>query len=161
MYDIKNMKIWENEPANTNLKGASADADLEELELSVRSFNCLKRAGCNTVRDVLVLLEEDDNLRRVRNLGTKSEQEIREKVELFRERMANEADSRKKKALLIKPARKFREMEIEDFGISSRSVSKFHQCGIRIVEDLYEDHLKGDPGWYAVRELFENIPIIR
>jgi DNA-directed RNA polymerase subunit alpha len=49
------------------------------LELSVRSSNCLKRAGINTV-DELVSKTEDD-LMKVRNLGKKSLQEIKDKLD--------------------------------------------------------------------------------
>ena len=47
---------------------------IEELELSVRSFNCLKRAGINTVEDLINKTEED--MMRVRNLGRKSLDEV-------------------------------------------------------------------------------------
>ena len=47
---------------------------IEELDLSVRSFNCLKRAGINTVADLLNKSEED--MMKVRNLGRKSLEEV-------------------------------------------------------------------------------------
>ena len=47
---------------------------IEELDLSVRSFNCLKRAGINTVEDLLSKSEED--MMKVRNLGRKSLEEV-------------------------------------------------------------------------------------
>ena len=47
---------------------------IEELDLSVRSFNCLKRAGINTVEDLLSKSEE--NMMKVRNLGRKSLEEV-------------------------------------------------------------------------------------
>ena len=47
---------------------------IEELDLSVRSFNCLKRAGINTVEDLLNKSEED--MMKVRNLGRKSLEEV-------------------------------------------------------------------------------------
>ena len=47
---------------------------IEELDLSVRSFNCLKRAGINTVEDLLSKSEED--MMKVRNLGRKSREEV-------------------------------------------------------------------------------------
>ena len=43
---------------------------IEELELSVRSFNCLKRAPINTVEELTQRTEED--MMKVRNLGKKS-----------------------------------------------------------------------------------------
>ncbi len=50
------------------------DIPLEELELSVRSYNCLKRAGMNTLRDVSEMTF--DELCHVRNIGKKSVEEI-------------------------------------------------------------------------------------
>ncbi|MBP3413592.1 MAG: DNA-directed RNA polymerase subunit alpha [Clostridia bacterium] len=47
---------------------------IEELDLSVRSFNCLKRAGINTVEDLISKTEDD--MMKVRNLGRKSLEEV-------------------------------------------------------------------------------------
>lgn len=47
---------------------------IEELDMSVRSFNCLKRAGINTVEDLINKTEED--MIKVRNLGKKSLEEV-------------------------------------------------------------------------------------
>ena len=47
---------------------------IEELDLSVRSFNCLKRAGVNTVEDLISKTEDD--MMKVRNLGRKSLEEV-------------------------------------------------------------------------------------
>ena len=47
---------------------------IEELDFSVRSFNCLKRAGINTVEDLINTSEED--MMKVRNLGRKSLEEV-------------------------------------------------------------------------------------
>ena len=51
---------------------------IEELDLSVRSFNCLKRAGINTVEDLIGKSEED--MMKVRNLGRKSLEEVINKL---------------------------------------------------------------------------------
>lgn len=51
---------------------------IEELDLSVRSFNCLKRAGINTVEDLISKSEED--MMKVRNLGRKSLEEVMQKL---------------------------------------------------------------------------------
>jgi len=51
---------------------------IEELELSVRSFNCLKRAGINTVEELTHKTEED--MMKVRNLGKKSLDEVKNKL---------------------------------------------------------------------------------
>lgn len=52
---------------------------IEELDLSVRSFNCLKRAGINTVEDLTNKSEED--MMKVRNLGRKSLEEVIAKLD--------------------------------------------------------------------------------
>lgn len=54
---------------------------IEELDLSVRSFNCLKRAGVNTVEDLTTKTEED--MMKVRNLGKKSLDEVVAKLHSF------------------------------------------------------------------------------
>ncbi len=54
---------------------------IEELDLSVRSFNCLKRAGINTVEDLINKSEED--MMKVRNLGRKSLEEVIAKLNSF------------------------------------------------------------------------------
>ncbi len=51
---------------------------VEELDLSVRSYNCLKRAGINTVDELTQKTEED--LMKVRNLGKKSLEEVKKKL---------------------------------------------------------------------------------
>jgi DNA-directed RNA polymerase subunit alpha len=54
------------------------DMTIDELDLSVRSYNCLKRAGINSVQELAQLDEAD--LMRVRNLGKKSMDEVRQKL---------------------------------------------------------------------------------
>lgn len=51
---------------------------IEELDLSVRSFNCLKRAGINTVGDLIN--KSEDDMMKVRNLGKKSLEEVIQKL---------------------------------------------------------------------------------
>jgi len=51
---------------------------IEELDLSVRSYNCLKRAGINTVQELTNKTEED--MMKVRNLGRKSLEEVKSKL---------------------------------------------------------------------------------
>ncbi len=51
---------------------------IEELDLSVRSYNCLKRAAINTVEDLIAKTEED--MMKVRNLGRKSLEEVVQKL---------------------------------------------------------------------------------
>lgn len=54
------------------------EMSIEELDLSVRSFNCLKRAGINTVEELTKKTEED--MMKVRNLGKKSLEEVKTKL---------------------------------------------------------------------------------
>ena len=52
---------------------------IEELDLSVRSYNCLKRAGINTVEELAN--KSEDDMMKVRNLGKKSLEEVIQKLE--------------------------------------------------------------------------------
>ncbi len=54
------------------------EVKVEELDLSVRSYNCIKRAGINTLQDLLCRSEDD--MRKVRNLGKKGFEEIENKL---------------------------------------------------------------------------------
>lgn len=54
------------------------DMTIEELDLSVRSYNCLKRAGINTVLELTQKTKDD--MMKVRNLGKKSLEEVQEKM---------------------------------------------------------------------------------
>lgn len=59
-------------------KEKKLEMTIEELDLSVRSYNCLKRAGINTVQELTEKTEAD--MMRVRNLGRKSLVEVKEKL---------------------------------------------------------------------------------
>lgn len=63
---------------------------IEELDLSVRSFNCLKRAGINNVADLIGKTEED--MMRVRNLGRKSLEEVLNKIKSLGFELSKEAE---------------------------------------------------------------------
>ena len=52
---------------------------IEELDLSVRSYNCLKRAGINTVEELI--MRDEEEMMKVRNLGKKSLEEVQQKLE--------------------------------------------------------------------------------
>lgn len=60
-------------------KEKTLEMTIEELDLSVRSFNCLKRAGINTVEDLIS--KSEDEMMKVRNLGRKSLEEVIAKLE--------------------------------------------------------------------------------
>ncbi|HCA34182.1 MAG TPA: DNA-directed RNA polymerase subunit alpha, partial [Lachnospiraceae bacterium] len=59
-------------------KGKTLETTIEELDLSVRSYNCLKRANINTVEDLTNKTEEE--MMKVRNLGRKSLDEVLSKL---------------------------------------------------------------------------------
>ena len=63
---------------------------IEELDLSVRSFNCLKRAGINTVEDLIGKTEEE--MMKVRNLGKKSLEEVINKLHSLGYDLAQDMD---------------------------------------------------------------------
>ncbi len=65
------------EPQENN-NGKVLDMNIDELELSVRSYNCLKRAGINTVGELCSKTSED--MMKVRNLGRKSLEEVLAKL---------------------------------------------------------------------------------
>ncbi|MGI6649903.1 MAG: DNA-directed RNA polymerase subunit alpha [Bacillota bacterium] len=71
--DVETMVVKEEEPRDRVL-----DMTIEELDLSVRSFNCLKRAGINTVGELVQKNVED--MMKVRNLGKKSLEEVDKKL---------------------------------------------------------------------------------
>ena len=60
-------------------KEKALEMTIEELDLSVRSFNCLKRAGINTVEDPIS--KSEDEMMKVRNLGRKSLEEVMAKLD--------------------------------------------------------------------------------
>ncbi|UTY37958.1 DNA-directed RNA polymerase subunit alpha [Allocoprobacillus halotolerans] len=71
-----NMEVMSETEEDTSNK--VLDMTIEELDLSVRSYNCLKRAGIQTVQE-LASKSEDDMIK-VRNLGKKSLKEVKEKL---------------------------------------------------------------------------------
>lgn len=178
------MTIWREDRERAGRKSNENECrniKIEDLNLSVRSFNSLKRGGCSTVGDILDLMDEEGNgLRRIRNLGTRSEAEIKEKLELIRMEYAskfpagragtqgdmssgdvNGLDQEQENAtgprLILRPARILWDREIDEFHLSHHSEDKLRRCGVRKIKDLYATHPKQEPGWYAVRELFRKI----
>lgn len=84
--DAKNVEIMiEKEEGQ---KEKVLETTIEELDLSVRSYNCLKRAGINTVQDLTTRSESD--MMKVRNLGSKSLEEVIAKLEAMELGLAND-----------------------------------------------------------------------
>ena len=74
--EVNDMDIMVEKPEGQKEK--VLEMTVEELDLSVRSFNCLKRAGINTVSELTDKTE--DEMMKVRNLGKKSLEEVQEKL---------------------------------------------------------------------------------
>jgi len=163
MKNIKNLNIWKVEEKQNSDNDLFLNTEITELNLGVRSFNCLKRAGCNTVGDVLNYIGEDgQGLRKIRNLGSRSETEIIAKINEYKALCTTHSPTTEKKNVtIIKPAKKIWDREIEEFNLSNFALAKLKSCGINKIEDLYATNPKNEPGWYAVRELFEKIPSCR
>lgn len=93
---IREREIKEEEEAKnryaSEVKAYSYSTKIEDilgkLDLSVRSFNCLKRAGINTVGDLLALSEEET--RNIRNLGPRGFNEVQEKIADIKKEMEDE-----------------------------------------------------------------------
>ncbi len=71
-----------------NQRNKVLEMTIEELDLSVRSFNCLKRAGINTVEDLISKTQDD--MMKVRNLGHKSLEEVINKLDTMGLALASE-----------------------------------------------------------------------
>jgi DNA-directed RNA polymerase subunit alpha len=66
-------------PEESGNKNRILDTVIEDLDFSVRTYNCLKRAGINSIGDLVARSEED--MMKVRNLGKKSLEEVIQKLE--------------------------------------------------------------------------------
>lgn len=77
--DVSGMSILTSREEDKQLK--LLERPIEEMDLSVRSYNCLKRAGINTVSDLLKKTRSD--MLKVRNLGAKSVEEVIQKLESY------------------------------------------------------------------------------
>ncbi len=77
-------------PTEDDTKEKVLDMKIEDMELTVRSYNCLKRANIHTVRDLTYKTE--DEMLKVRNLGRKSLDEVIQKLEAFNLALAKKED---------------------------------------------------------------------
>jgi DNA-directed RNA polymerase subunit alpha len=77
------IKVEEEEVEDTKqMSSETADMPIENLDLSVRVFNSLKRTGVTTVGDVIELLEKgEEAVMSIRNFGEKSLDELRQKMQ--------------------------------------------------------------------------------
>jgi DNA-directed RNA polymerase subunit alpha len=74
--EVQDVEIMVDKTEDT--KDKVLDLPIEELDLSVRSYNCLKRAGINAVEELIKKTEED--MMKIRNLGKKSLAEVKSKL---------------------------------------------------------------------------------
>ncbi|MGE5675365.1 MAG: DNA-directed RNA polymerase subunit alpha [Mycobacterium leprae] len=74
--DADNIEVMQEKDENDRNK--LMEMTIEELDLSVRSYNCLKRAGINTVAELCA--KSDEEMIKVRNLGKKSLEEVKQKL---------------------------------------------------------------------------------
>ena len=72
------MPISTSEPEDDKMEKVM-EMTIEDLDLSVRAYNCLKRAGINTVAELVQRNQED--MMKVRNLGKKSLEEVEQKLQ--------------------------------------------------------------------------------
>ncbi len=86
--DAKNTEIVKEKEESKKEK--VLEMSIEDLDLSVRSYNCLKRAGINTVEDLANKSEED--MMKVRNLGRKSLDEVKYKLHALGLSLSEEED---------------------------------------------------------------------
>ena len=84
----KNTEIMVEKEQNKIVK--VLETTIEELDLSVRSYNCLKRAGINTVQDLAARSEND--MMKVRNLGRKSLEEVIAKLDSMGLTLSNDEE---------------------------------------------------------------------
>jgi DNA-directed RNA polymerase subunit alpha len=74
------------------VKDKIMEMTIEELDLSVRSFNCLKRANINTVEDLVS--KTQDEMIKVRNLGRKSLEEVIQKLAMMGLSLASDEETK-------------------------------------------------------------------
>ena len=76
LKEKRNRKFWFRIYVTDRMENMS----IEDMDLSVRSYHCLKRVGYTTVGDLLDGIEKGDDLSKIRNCGAKSIREIKEKL---------------------------------------------------------------------------------
>jgi len=163
VQNIRNISIWKEKPQENIYQTALENADILELGLGVRAYNGLKRAGLCTVGQVMARLGEDgEGIKSIRNLGEKSQKEILEKLQelslTYKAASSNISftPSTAKKVLMAPNGHTWNR-EIASYNLSEATLSRLRDCGIVRVGDVYSPVLRQDPGWKAVRELFDRI----
>ena len=122
------------------------DINIDDLDLTVRSYNCLKRAGINTVGDLR--RKTSDDMLKVRNLGRRSLEEIISKMRELEiwfapngktDSIFEELDVQaERKQIRQIPPHDADDEYINSLDLSVRSVNCLMRAGIRTVRDLRE-----------------------
>ena len=77
------------------LTDSMKETEIEVLELSVRSMNCLRRAGIRTIGDFVDVVKNEEDLKKIRSCGEKSVKEIMRRVFCYQYGVLNEEMKRK------------------------------------------------------------------
>ena len=120
----------DNEEANS----ISFESNIDELKLSIRSYNCLKRAEISTIGELCNLSMDD--LKHIRNLGYKYIDEIVKKLDELGFSMKEETDDDEELSFGETPLIPSMETAIDDLGLSLRSYNCLKRAGIDTLGDL-------------------------
>lgn len=83
LVEVLNVVFGKNISVSVPLTKNACNTSVDDLDFSVRASNSLKRAGVFTVGDIIDLIMGEEGLKKVRNLGKKTENEIKTKVLAF------------------------------------------------------------------------------
>ena len=123
-------------------------ADIDELNLSVRSFNCLKRAGWNTIGDILYNIDNWQDLLRVRNLGKLSAIEIMRTVKDYQAALLkSQGESVVIRRSVVKTdgdsGPKIDDRDLSEMDLTVRSYNCLRRAGYSKVGELRRDVING------------------
>lgn len=109
---------------------------IEELGFSVRTFNCLRRAGIVIVEDLI--LRTEDEVKQIRNMGNKSLEEIKERLTSFELCLlgSNFPSHNLSSSSIEYRKNKILEIPIEDLEFSSRTFTCLKRAGIDTIGDI-------------------------
>lgn len=127
-------------------KDLPSDMTLDELDLSVRTFNCLKRAGFNMVKELQNFTDEDFG--KVRNLGRKSAEEIKYKLASIKERPTPVQMTAPDYSMMLGELIGLREVKEQVRKITAYAKMKqdFSRMGKRSVPVVLNMEFVGNPG---------------
>jgi DNA-directed RNA polymerase subunit alpha len=83
LVEVLNVVFGKNISVSVPFTKNACNTSVDDLDFSVRASNSLKRAGVFTVGDIIDLIMGEEGLKKVRNLGKKTENEIKTKVLAF------------------------------------------------------------------------------